>query len=179
MKDRSAKTSLPTGSKRRHRDTSEENEPQNRERAKKGVSSQTKNLQTSTKAVLPRWGGNATFKGVRIFMQNTCPIDNLLYILYRVTTERADIHQSCSNKNGVTILPVSHKFERPVAVTVNGQRQKSCGLNNFCGCTITTKDRRKGQVTWNAYGSEYDKVIQHLQDIQSSRQSSSATNKMY
>lgn len=51
MKVRSAKTSLPIGSKQRHRDTGEENEPKNRKRAKEGVSSRTKNLQTSNEAV--------------------------------------------------------------------------------------------------------------------------------
>lgn len=46
---------------------------------------------------LPRWGGNATFNGFRIFLHNTCPLDNLLLVFYKIVTTRPDILQLLQN----------------------------------------------------------------------------------
>ncbi|KAJ8027019.1 hypothetical protein HOLleu_32031 [Holothuria leucospilota] len=119
---------------------------------------------------IPQWGGDAQFMGARVFMDNTCPIDNLLYIFYRISTERPDIYEVvCQNHTS----KVGRYLTQLKILVANGEWTfaKLIWLSEFCGFQVK-QEELNAHVVWNVYGSEYDRVVKHLRDIQSSEQTS-------
>ena len=129
-----------------------------------------KETSPSFEETVPRWGGNGVYQGVRVCLGNTCPLDNLMYVFYRIMTERPDIFFLIQQEQH----PVCRYLVELKRLGEEGRwaDAKIDWLSTFCDFKVDLSKVVNGKTDWNAYGSEYNTVTRHLGDIQCSRQRS-------
>lgn len=116
------------------------------------------------------------FNGIRIFLDNTCPLDNLLFVFFKIVTTRPDILQLIQNESSSALCRYLVHL-KTLGEKGNWTKAKILWLHTFCGYSVTEEERRLGRATWNVYGSEYNVITRHLSDIQATRQTSKCLRK--
>ncbi|MES9880808.1 MAG: hypothetical protein ABW185_08000 [Sedimenticola sp.] len=113
---------------------------------------------------IPSWGGQVMVNNNVIKLVNTCPVDNMLYIMYCINEDKpAIIDTLYKSRDSVcmTLLNVLHLCKEEKWVEA-----KVIWLEKFCGFTLASEE------PWDVYGSEYVHFVKHLSGIQSSFQES-------
>ena len=127
--------------------------------------------QTSTsKLTCPAWGGNDYFKGKRVFLDNTCTIDNLLWIISTMINNYPllrrvlnDSQQDICRHLLMVCTHVSHG---------DWVQAKIHWLHRVCKMELQVHQKQ----TWDAFGSEYDMFARYMSAFQSNHQKSSCSN---
>ena len=106
-------------------------------------------------------------KGRFISFSNTCPIDNVLYILHNILSMRSDIKETLSRSDILvckTLLEVHNYF-----LQGRWSHGKYAWLTKLCGYGDT-------ESPWDVYGSEFERVVKFLSGIQGSKVFSTCTS---
>ena len=127
----------------------------------------------STKISSPAWGGKIVYQGKTIHLDNTCPLDNMLFIFVQIYLEQVVSQWLDGNQSPLCIL--LNRIANLVHTKGEWVLAKIWWLTTFCAKKFSV-GKAKIQ-TWNLYGSEFEMFVQHLGDLQGSSQRSQCSNK--
>ncbi|KAJ8034784.1 hypothetical protein HOLleu_21770 [Holothuria leucospilota] len=119
---------------------------------------------------VPKWGGEVIYKGKTICMDNTCTIDNLIFLVSRMLEKYPRVKLA---------LQGSHDDVCRKIVTVSEYGQNgNWDMAKFTWLHRVCKYELQVQVlqTWNAYGSEHVAFVQYLGGVQASTRSSNCSS---
>ena len=119
---------------------------------------------------LPRWGGNATYKGKTIKLGNTCTIDNFLVILTRLVQQYQKLRENLQQGS-----KTCREIVKVLDLCSDGQWNEGKVQWLFKICRIEVQVHDTQHV--NAFGSEYDFFVRHMEHIQGNNQMSTCSNR--
>ncbi len=119
---------------------------------------------------VPSWGGQVVYKGKEILITNTCPLDNLLLVLFLLHEDSDLVKSQMQESSSAVARSILTVFD--ACRTGDWSMAKFLWLRHICKYEIQMHHKQ----TFDVYGSEHEVVTKHLAFMQENIQISTCTS---
>ena len=109
---------------------------------------------------IPRWGESFTIGGPTIQLSDTCPIDNMIFIIFKLMSDDSFVSQLRTGSEVAQMFKSIHDL---------GQAGEWTAAKVMWLIRMANQIIHVDSDSWSIQGGEYERFVQYLGDLHNSR----------